>query len=458
MKMIFDTDGTLTNFNEFVEKNAIKYFEKKYGMTVVNPDMLEIQDIFDMKNFFITKESCDEPTAIELTKKALNKYWISFRFIKFSLFGKFRKGVKKYINQKLKEGHKIEIHTSRDKTTEKNLIGIVARSFTRMQYMLNGIVLPRSAFHFYKNDEEKINGIIECNPDLVFDDKSEIIEKLSQNQIKTICVMGKHNNNIEPSKNVEVIKTFDNVELESKIEKIIGKKKIKYYNRAAASDVFFNKLKLLVPAINYKFKPIILNSENLCNADNQPIIYAPNHRSTLDPVVITSIVFKNIHWAALLRFFKGEDSIFNNSKNPILCKITANTFKKMEYFPIDRKSDNPQANNFEAIKDMSNFLNINQNIGIFGEGTTRRPANSDFGTFDDSFILLAKKNNAWVQPITTLWIKDLKINSKVIVNIGKPFKIEKMTVEEAMNHFMNIQKENLKQNKEFANELAKTLK
>ena len=28
MKIIFDTDGTLTNFNKFINLNALKYFEQ----------------------------------------------------------------------------------------------------------------------------------------------------------------------------------------------------------------------------------------------------------------------------------------------------------------------------------------------------------------------------------------------------------------------------------------------
>ena len=55
MKIIFDTDGTLTNFNKFINLNALKYFEQEYGMKIVNPKALELEDIFDMDNFFTKK-------------------------------------------------------------------------------------------------------------------------------------------------------------------------------------------------------------------------------------------------------------------------------------------------------------------------------------------------------------------------------------------------------------------
>lgn len=38
MKIIFDIDGTLTDYNAFVRETAIPYFEKQYGWTVVHPD------------------------------------------------------------------------------------------------------------------------------------------------------------------------------------------------------------------------------------------------------------------------------------------------------------------------------------------------------------------------------------------------------------------------------------
>ena len=83
MKIILDTDGTVTNINKFLEKNAYKYFIKKYGMEIKFPNALEIEEIFDMKNFFMKKFNCDETKALHFQKKALNKFWISPRFFKY---------------------------------------------------------------------------------------------------------------------------------------------------------------------------------------------------------------------------------------------------------------------------------------------------------------------------------------------------------------------------------------
>lgn len=456
MKIIFDIDGTLTDYNNFVKKNAIKYFKNKYKMEIVNPNALEIEDIFDMQNFFINKKNMTQEEALKEVKRVMDKYWISTKFIKFSLLGKFRKNVSKTINKMISEGNDIEIYSSRAKTCDHNFVGFIARNFTFLQLKLNGLRIRRKKVNFFKNDEEKTNAILQAHPDLVFDDKPEIIEKISNNNIKVICVNGLHNQEVpEEAKKVQRIESFDYETIQKTEEKLFGKIKLKCYNRAAKSDLYFKKLKLCKKPILSFLNPIVLHEENLIDRPNDPVIYAPNHRSTLDPLVITSVVFKNIHWAALLRFFKGEDSIFNNSKNPILCKITSKLFKSLEYFPIDRKSDNPKANNIDSLKDMTNFLSCNQAIGIFGEGTTRRPEGHDFGTFSDSFIILAEKNDAWIQPITSLWLKELDLNYKMIINIGKPFKVEKGKSKEAMEYFLNIQKEMLEENKQIKEDLLK---
>lgn len=188
------------------------------------------------------------------------------------------------------------------------------------------------------------------------------------------------------------------------------------------------------------FHPIVLNPQNIISDKKEGIIYAPNHRSTLDPLVIESVFTEPIHWAALKRFFQGEDSIFNNSKNPILCKITKNVFYRLGYFPIERKSDNPNANNLESLMQMNLFLKNGYKIGIFAEGTTRKGEKQDFGTFDDSFLRLAKKNKAWIQPITLLWINFPGAKHKVIVNFGQAFQMKDLDIEEGMKLFMEIQK------------------
>ena len=85
MKIILDNDGTVTDFNRFINKHAIGYFKEKYNMKIVNEDALEIQDIFDMKNSFMKKYSCSEIEATKMMKEAVNKFWVSLKFLDFTL-------------------------------------------------------------------------------------------------------------------------------------------------------------------------------------------------------------------------------------------------------------------------------------------------------------------------------------------------------------------------------------
>lgn len=73
MKFIFDFDGVLTDFNRFIRENAIGYFQKKYHMPVVNPDALEIEDIFDIQN---TLKKPDIPHRRQTISE--NVCWIVF--------------------------------------------------------------------------------------------------------------------------------------------------------------------------------------------------------------------------------------------------------------------------------------------------------------------------------------------------------------------------------------------
>lgn len=446
MKIILDTDGTMTDFNYFISNEAIPYFKNKYNMEVINYSSLEIQDIFDMDNFFAKRYNVSLDEAKKYTKRALDEFWVHPRFLKYSPFNKFRNGLSVYIKEMIKEGHVVEVHTSRDKTTENTSVGKISRFLIKIQYLLNGIRIPDDKFYFYENDDEKIKNIIAAKPDIVFEDKAEIIKKLNEYGIKCICVEGKHNIDVINDKNVfkDTCESYDNVV--TSVDKLLGKKKVVYFKKAAKSDLFYAKISFVKHLILKCFEPIILNGENII-VDDKPLIYAPNHRSTLDPLIINSVIDKHIHWAALLRFFEGNDSIFNNSKNPLLCNITATSFKKLEYIPIDRKKDNPNANNLNSIKDMLGFLQANKKLGIFPEGTTNRPDGADFGVFDPSFILMATKTNANIVPITMYWFRDNFDKKRVILNFGKEINVSGKTKAQIYDEYLNVQKKQLEENK-----------
>ena len=141
-----------------------------------------------------------------------------------------------------------------------------------------------------------------------------------------------------------------------------------------------------------------------------------------------------------------------------MCKITSYSFKKFEYFPIERLRDTPHPNNIKSLRDMSLFLKNNQYVGIFPEGTTNKDKSKDFGVFESSFLSLARGNNAWEQPINVLWIKEYDVENKLILNFGKPFKVNNMTIDEALKIYLNIQQTSLEESRRFVNKLIDSKK
>ncbi len=319
MKIIFDNDGTLTDFTKWVYEKAVPYFEKKYGMSVVYEYELEIEDIMDMKNFLISKYNLTEEEALIKQKAILDEFWCSLKFLDFALLNPFRDGFAKYIKKATDMGHEVYIYSSRAKTCNNDLIGSIARKLTILQYRINGIHLNADNFVFFPNDREKINAIIDAKPSVVFDDKPEIINKLNKNNIKTICVSGKHNVLEDDTAYNKRLSEFNEDNINNIVENVIGKKNLECLNNSAKSQMFYEKLFLIKDTVLKKYKPIILHEENLIKDSSEGLVYVSNHLKTIDPLIITSIIDENIHWLALKRFFKNEDSIFNISKNPVLC-------------------------------------------------------------------------------------------------------------------------------------------
>lgn len=209
----------------------------------------------------------------------------------------------------------------------------------------------------------------------------------------------------------------------------------------------YKKLLFFRYLLNWNTEIHVLNKQNIVKDYAGGIIYASNHRSTLDPLYITGYLNEEIHWVALKRFFMAEDSIFNNSKNRLLCKITQQGFKKLYFFPIERKRDNPDANNYVTVKEITTCLKVGGRVGIFPEGTTSREVDKDFNDFTPSFLTAARQTKALIQPITVLWQKKNRKRKRIIINFGPAFTVDNNKKNEALKHFEEIQRIALEENK-----------
>lgn len=171
-----------------------------------------------------------------------------------------------------------------------------------------------------------------------------------------------------------------------------------------------------MPFIYMKYKPLYLHTENVTNGG---VVFAPNHRKTVDSLVLVVGINRAVHWAALKRFFIGEDSIFNNNKNPFLCAVTKFAFSKSGMVSIDRDS-----NNIQSLLKLRQYLKKGEAVGVFPEGTTNKELEKrELGEIKEGAFLLVKNSKAVIQPIAITWYAEKK--HKVIINFRTPIKAEK---------------------------------
>lgn len=184
---------------------------------------------------------------------------------------------------------------------------------------------------------------------------------------------------------------------------------------------------LTKPIANQVLKPLILNRKNLVGRNNT-VIYAPNHRRTVDSIMLFNNIPDEIHFVALKRFFTGEDSIFNNNKNKLLRDFTAWLFNGIGLIPVVRPQDKehyPNESNKYQLLILKRYLELGKSVGIYPEGTTNKTLETELLDIDTTAFSLAKKMDGYVQPISIVYRpKDNPCKYKGIVNIRPAFKVE----------------------------------
>ena len=90
MNLGLDVDGVLVDVRTFQLREGKRYFEKKFGISIKNPDMFEVQDVF------------------ECTKKQREAFWIKYIW-KYCLKEPMTDNAAEVVNKLRKEGHKVII-------------------------------------------------------------------------------------------------------------------------------------------------------------------------------------------------------------------------------------------------------------------------------------------------------------------------------------------------------------
>lgn len=128
-------------------------------------------------------------------------------------------------------------------------------------------------------------------------------------------------------------------------------------------------------------------------------IVCANHTSNFDSIMISLALNQKIYFMAKKELFKN--------------KLLGNLLIKLGAFPIDRDS-----NDLKAIKMAIKFLNDDEFLGIFPEGT--RNLEPDKSDPKAGIAMLAIRTSSPILPVKIVTDKNYKVFSKVKVIIGEP--------------------------------------
>ncbi len=198
----FDIDGTFTRFEQFTKKYAVKYFKNKYNLDVVNPDGYDVDDIFDLESYIRkTQTNLLEEEIQKEVKKMMAQFWTVY--YPLYIAAPFREGVKKIIESEKSKGNVVKLFSSRDMTCDENLKGKIAREATHFQInLLNNI--KHDGLLLYPDDKTKIEDIKKHRVSIMFEDKPEMIEGVSQ-FAKVIAIKTPYNQNYDFNDNVIMV-------------------------------------------------------------------------------------------------------------------------------------------------------------------------------------------------------------------------------------------------------------
>lgn len=136
-------------------------------------------------------------------------------------------------------------------------------------------------------------------------------------------------------------------------------------------------------------------------------IYASNHRSYADPVLISLPVRKRFAYMAKEELFK----------NPFFSAL----IRFMGAFPVVRGSGD-----MKVIDEAIARLNKGRNLVIFPEGT--RSKDGRVGRGKTGVALIAAKANVDVIPVAIFFEGKLKFRKKVVVKYGKPISASQLQI------------------------------
>ena len=161
------------------------------------------------------------------------------------------------------------------------------------------------------------------------------------------------------------------------------------------------------------YNPKIIGASNI--PKNGALIICANHKHIMDQCPILISTKRMVHYMAKKEYFDGKFAWF---------------FKMAGCISVNRSIKDTEASN-QAI----NLLKEGYAVGLFPEGTRNR-TKEPLLPFKFGAVSMAKKTDALIVPVGI--IGEYKFRSKnLIIRIGKPFKIDDISLEEANDILKN---------------------
>lgn len=415
MKIGIDVDGVLTDLEGFQLLYGKKYFGEE---KVKNENAYDITEIFDVNN------------------EEREKFWLKYIW-KYSLSIPVKEGAPEIIKRLKEEGNEIYIITGRAHTIEHTPVGKLFRKMLEYWFKKNGLSYDQIVYVDEKNSsEEKYEACQHLGIDLMFEDKSENIDKL-KGITKIVCFKTLENQKVLEDENVikvdnfyeayniykeyknnfndksfKVLNGVERASLNSE-EKVQYYKALReYYMNLPYDDKSIKKMEknykiaanLGIPIFKKIFKPIIIGKENIPEGNN--LIFVSNHLGSLDQFPIMCAIEDNrpIHFLAAQKLFK--------MKRGLLYRKTGCIF-------VDRKDKNSKN---AATNTLTQILFNDGNVFIFPEGT-RNYTDNYLLDFKKGALSIAQTTGATIVPFAVNNNYSLTDNKPLIVRVGKPFNV-----------------------------------
>ena len=197
MKIAFDVDATLTDMNGFLKKRGKSFFSKR-GKSIKNPDATTVELMYGA------------------TEEEMRAFWKS-HFLNYCLTVQLKPDLKNVLDRLRKEGHNLHVISARIGALREDLLGHLSGAALINKFEFHGVHLDSYTFTDDRDPEAKLNVCRDEQIDVMVEDTSNHIERISRDLgIPVIVISTPENAGLELK---NIIRIKDLSELEDAVKK-----------------------------------------------------------------------------------------------------------------------------------------------------------------------------------------------------------------------------------------------